>query len=167
MRPMLAVVVVAAVLGMVKAYTIFQASLPKVAAERLVREQVAGDYSIELTLTFDAMPDEFSFEPVSLMVKQDGHDKPLLKRTDKVEANAPVVIDRVETFLEGTNEFTVEAFPGAEDIDRPHAVRVRVLRGNRIIVEKSLWSRGGEPINDVVAFDIAEASDSTPAHAHE
>lgn len=150
MRPLFALALAAGILGLVQSYMVFQRTAPRPEPPpALVRESAEGEFFLELTLTFDAAPDDFDIEPASLAVTQGGEDLLRLRRPlpagETIRAETPLAV--------GVNELYVRAW-AADDTPRERAMRVRVLRDEQTIWEETLWSRPGEPVEGPVRIDI-------------
>ena len=149
MRPLLVAVIAVGVLGGVK-WFLDSYQPPGAGANRGAQLiEATGDYAVELTLTFDVGPDEFSLEDEadapSLLVQQNG--KELMKRTEIVSAaDSPLVIESVEGVVEGANEFYVQASPSEIDSLQPRSVRVRVLRDGSSVATETLWPDLGDVV---------------------
>ncbi len=159
MRPLLALLIAALIVGVVQGYMWFQASLPRPELQRVEPAAAAGTFSLEITLTFDAQPD--AFEPTSLVVLHAGRE--LLRRDDRVPAGEGVKIEIAELPV-ALNEFFVTASAGDEATPAARAVRVRVLRDGAPIAEQTLWSEPGEPVSGKVLVDVPA---DRREHAHE
>ncbi len=61
MRPLLTIIIGAAIVGLVQAYMMFQASLPSTQPSQQIVPQAEGVFSVEVVLTFDAAGDSFSY----------------------------------------------------------------------------------------------------------
>jgi len=107
MRILLAALVLTFVPGVVLAYLAFQASIPAPAPVVSIAEEAAGQFDVELTLTFDVASDEFDLSKRSLVVTL-GADV-LLESSEPVKAGKPVVIRDVQGVKAGSNTFIVKA----------------------------------------------------------
>ena len=72
MRIIAATVLAVGILVVVQSYVWFQAGVPMAAVERYVPPPATGKFAVEITLTFDAEPDAFDFDSVSLKVSRGG-----------------------------------------------------------------------------------------------
>src|SRR5688500_12015744 len=119
MRPLLALLLAALILGLVQAYMVFQASVTPPPIEH-VTPRAAGKFSLDITLTFNAAGDDFT--PESLLVTLAG--KELLRRTDRIPAGTPIRTDDAPGLAVGKNEFFVQAGAGDDAVAVARAVRV-------------------------------------------
>jgi hypothetical protein len=173
MRLVVALSVMIISLLSVECYLRFSGARDVVAPTQYVQPDAApGKYSLELTLSFDATADEFSFsfaEPddqqpsesqVSLLVKLDGQELTRLEET--VPADSPVVIQDIPVH-EGTNEFFLEIAPNA---DAPGAVRLQIKRDDQVVGQQVFWAEAGEPLADTWSLTVSPEPDS-PKHDHD
>jgi hypothetical protein len=124
----------------------------------------AGVFSAEITLTFDAAPDEFALEPIALVFKQ--QDRVLLERTEKVAAGEPIVIDHLPGIIAGRNEFYFECIPSPADQPLARAVRVRLLRDGAEVADATLWAPAGQTPRGRITLDVPAAQASKDPHEH-
>lgn len=167
MRPILALLVVATLLGGLQTYMWLR---PRPARSVAAFEPTAaGIFEVEITLTFAAGPDPFALDlgdAPSLLVTFRGRD--LLRMTEKVPAGEPIRIEEVDGVVAGANEFFVAATPTAQDATVARAIRVRILRDGSTVAEQSLWSDPGESVDGVVVVHVdAYATEAPQADASE
>jgi hypothetical protein len=164
MRPILALLLVVAILGGVQAYMTFQASLPAARPVQQIEAKAEGVFTADVTLTFDAEPDVFSLEPTSVLVLFRGTE--LLRKDATVKAGTPLLISDIPGMAEGRNEFYVKATPPEDETDQSRAVRVRVLRDGIPVAEHTLWSEPGTPVEGAVQIDVPRATQAEEHHDH-
>lgn len=164
MRPLLALLLSAAILLGVRAYLQFAVSLRRPVVSVVEDTAAAGIFSAEITLTFDAAPDEFSLEPTSLVFKQ--QDRVLLERRDPVRAGEPLVIDNLTGIVAGRNEFYFECIPSAADQPLARAVRVRLLRDGAEVADTTLWAPPGQTPRGRITLDVPAAAATKEHHEH-
>jgi hypothetical protein len=165
MRPALAVVLVAAILGGLQGYMSLRDRMRPPPAQE-VETSAAGIFSLDLTLTFDAGPDPFALDlddAPSLLVEFRGQQ--LLRETGSVPAGQPIVIAPIRGVDQGKNEFFVKAVPADSNVDVSRAVRVRVLRDGEPISESTLWSEPGLPVQGKV--DLVVPASAAPSDDHD
>ena len=197
-RPILAITISLVVCGLVGGYQIFVNTLPKRDVSEFVTLAARGDYTVEVTLSFEARGD--AFDPTALLVRLDGKD--LLEKTTPLPAGVPVRIHPVKDLIVGLNELFIQVGTGdsstSSEVDAQDpfaaagfendspvpadsaqsfgigeasernrqkqgvakAIRVRILDGLSVLVEKTLWSEPGETISSVIVLDIPETNDS-------
>ncbi len=164
MRPLIALLLSAGILLGVRMYLNLASSLRGGAKVVTVDQTAAeGQYSVDVTLTFDAQADEFALEPVSLVLRH--QDKTLLERKELVPAGEPLVVDDVAGLVEGRNEFYFACIPRAEGGQVARAVRIRVLRDGAVVVDQTLWAEAGQTPRGRIVLDIPPAK-REQAHDH-
>ena len=167
MRPILAVAVAVAILGGLQFYMssrptpTFRKPPPEVLAE--------GKFDLELTMTFDAEPDQFAFDPAeatAVSVMFEGED--LIRRTETVQEGKPFIIEDIQGIEEGRNEFFVEATPKDAFELKTRVLRLRILRDGVVIGDHSLWSEPGTSVAGTVVIDTPNFdADSQSESAHD
>jgi hypothetical protein len=133
--------------------------------------QIAKDrYSLEITPTFSLQPDPFALQldndntQYTLLVRMG--KKEILKISDRMEAGAPIKIDPLEGVTVGYNELYIEASPSIELSSQSQAVRVRILRGNQSVFEKTIWTIPGGKAVDTVYFGVDIQSKEEALYEH-
>lgn len=127
-------------------------------APEMVLHAAHGEFAVEVTTTFPLEPDPFALrsdgneDASALVVRVNGRE--VLRRTERVEPGAPIVVERITGLAQGDNEFYVEATPPLNMVGRSQAVRVRVLQDSSVIADHSLWSDQGNRIAAVFPVHI-------------
>lgn len=159
MRPFLVIFLAIAVLGGTKWF--IDSDPPVQDGPGLQLIQAPGDFAVEITISFDAGPDEFSLDTTdapSLLLQLNGNE--LLRRTDTISAEAsPLRIPSVDGIVVGRNEFYVEVSPADTSSIQPRAVRVRILRDGTPVAKETLWPETGDVVQGTVALDVVNDSD--------
>lgn len=158
MRPLSALIVVCAVLGGLNIYMQRQAARQVVAAV-WQPTRAAGRFDVEITLTFDAGPDEYALDLAnapSLVLELAGVQ--LLARTEAIVAGETVVVTQIEGIAAGANEFYVRATPQNTNLAIANAIRVRILRDGIPISEESLWSAPGAPTEGLIRLIVSSSA---------
>ncbi len=156
MRPIIAAAIWLVLVGGLTAYMSTRQEV--IAPRTFDLPKGKGEFSMEITASFDAEPDPFSLRAdkddpaTTLLVKLNGRQ--VLQRTDKVPGGTPLVAENIAGVIQGKNEVYLEVNPGVTDIYKPHAVRVRVLRDNEPIAERTFWSEPGTRIAGTLSFDV-------------
>lgn len=165
MRPLLAILLSAAILLGVRGYLEFAAAArPKPLAHAADAPEAAeGKFSVEITLTFDAQADAFSLDPVSLVLKRQSDI--LLQRDDLVPAGEPLIVEDVPQVVAGINEFYFECVPKSDGQHLARAVRLRVLRDGVPVADETLWAAAGQVPRGVIRLDVPPDV-SEGAHDH-
>ena len=122
--------------------------------------QASGDFKVEVRLTFDAGPDEFSLDDVgaapSVLVQLAG--KVVYRETRVVRGDAPIVISPIEGLVTGKNEFYVQASPkDAAQVYR--AVGIRVFRDDTLLAEKTLLTEPGATVQGTIVLEVPQVAD--------
>lgn len=164
MRPLFALMIVVGILGGLQLYMTLRAQPEpwQPLQERVVR----GDFEILVTLTFDAGPDPFAVDlddAPSLLVTFRGRE--LLRETGMVPGGEPRLISAVEGIVAGPNEIFVQASPQDRHAFVSRALRIRVLRDDRVLGDRTLWSAPGEPVEGVIVVDVDDDTDLSHDHA--
>ena len=134
------------------------------AGPAVVEQRAAGTFTLEITPSFTAEPDPFALlldekiKPPALVVKLNGTE--VVRKTDRVGAGKPLRVEAIAGMVTGANEFYVEASPPADQIGRASAVRVRVLRDDEPIAERTLWSEPGMRI--ATTFQLTIQAGASP-----
>ena len=118
-----------------------------------------GEYAIELTLPFDAGPDEFSLEDTgdapSLLVQMNGAE--IVRRQETVSAGeSPIRLDNIDGVVVGTNEFYIQATPSDLADLKPKCARIEILRDGASVADKTLWSEPGDILQGTVRLEVSE-----------
>jgi hypothetical protein len=159
MRPLSALLLAAIVLGSVAIFFRLQGETNAPAAAPNL-QSAAGQFDIEITLTFDAGPDDFALsasDAPSITVEFRGNE--LLRRTDTVAAGSALLIEDVAGITVGENSIYVRCSP--KDLDQvvSRAIRVRVFCDGVEVAEQTLWSTPGSPVEGLVRLLIEALPD--------
>ncbi len=103
-RPLIALGISLVICSLVGGYQAFINSLPNREVTEIITEAAKGDYTVEITLSFDAQGD--AFDPTSLLVRLDGES--VLEKSEVVRAGTPVKIHPVANLKVGINEFFIQ-----------------------------------------------------------
>ena len=163
MRPLAAILLAVLILGSVKAYQLFESSLPAPVSVAQAQVSAAGQFSVDLTLTFDAGPDDFALAPLSALVELQGRE--LYRSRERIPEGRAIVVEDVAGVVEGVNSFFIKIAPAEADSTRQRAVRVRVLRDGVSIAEETLWSEPGAAVEGIVQVGVPPTRSDAP-HEH-
>jgi hypothetical protein len=163
MRPLAAILLAILILGCVKAYTLFENSLPSPVVLSNTQDRAAGKFSVDITPTFDAAPDDFALEPLSVLIQLQGQE--LFRSQERLPAGNAIVVEDVEGVVEGANSFFIKIAPAESDFTSQRAVRIRVLRDGESVSEETLWSEPGAAVEGIVNVHVAHSHSSEP-HSH-
>lgn len=148
-----AVVIVLVIMGGLQFYMTHR---PQVSAPTgsIQLQAAPGEFTVEVTLTFAAGPDEFAFDPEDapcLVVSLNGHE--ILSRKERVAAGEAILIGNVDGLKVGANEFFLHATP-QNDQQLARAARVRILRDDQSISDRTLWAESGDVVSGAIKVDI-------------
>jgi hypothetical protein len=161
MRPFLALLTVGLILGGLQLYLLVRpqrASGVALQAERAA----AGTFTVEVTLTFDAGPDEFALDSTlasSLLVQLRGQD--LLRSSEPIAAGQQIKLDAVVGVVTGNNEFYVQATPKDGTAQIARAIRVRILRNGTALADQTLWAEPGELVQGAIIVEVPDWAQTT------
>src|SRR5688500_2247736 len=100
MRPLLVLLLAAAIFGTLAGYELFVNTLPEHSHTQHEVTAAAGKFAVELLLSFDAGKDEFSLsEQPALLVRMGGHE--LIRRDERAIAGEPLRADDVPGIVPG------------------------------------------------------------------
>ena len=127
------------------------------------RGPAKGVFAVEVTASFSAEPDPFALDtgkakPAGLVVRVNGVEA---IRAANVRPGEALRAEPVKAVLEGKNELFIEASPPQDQINRSHAIRVRILRDGEPVAERTFWSEPGTPI--ATAFPLEVPATAAPA----
>lgn len=168
MRLTLAALIWVALMGGLTLYMQTRESLKP--PENLDIQSAAGIFSLEITTTAPLEPDPFALtagqdKPGSLRVMLNG--KEILRKSEIAPAGSTTRVQPVPELLRGHNEFYVEANPTMDAGSRPVALRVRLLKDDEVLFDRSLWSEPGGITGGVVGWDETGAKEGSGSdHDH-
>jgi hypothetical protein len=127
------------------------------------------DYTLEITPTFSTAADPFALqgEPAAattLLVRQG--EKEIYRAEQSLEAGVTVSVHPVAGLTMGRNELYLQANPPLGHIPRDHAVRVRLLQGNRVVLDETLWGENGASVSGTILFSLSEPEKDGHDHDH-
>jgi hypothetical protein len=168
MRPVLAVAIWIVIIGGLAGY--MQVREQARAVRTIEAKEASGTFALEVTISFPLEPDPFALrsgaeQPAALILKLNGSE--ILRVNERVDARKPITLDPVPHLHVGPNEFYIEANPPVDSIDRPYAVRVRLMRDGQSAMDRSFWAEPGARIADAFAVEVQEArAKEEHPHAH-
>ncbi len=125
------------------------------AAEAVVAQGSAGEFSLELTPTFSLEEDPFALK------SGEGAASPLEIRLNgrllnvpaaELQRGRPFAVAAVEGVISGQNEIHVKASPPVAESSLDHALRIRILDRDVVLADHSIWGGDGELISGTVGF---------------
>jgi len=154
MRVVSAILLPVVLLGCTWAYIQFAAAI-RVQPIQLTPNMDESSWRVTIDRTFDCIPDpESGFAALTVRLKQ----QTVLNILAKIPATAKVELDRLTGVEQGVNELFVSANMAALgdfafDSDQPRAMRVQIFRGDRLVEEKTFWSKSGATfLHETVLF---------------
>lgn len=170
MRPILAIVVAVVILGGVQTYMLWREHYGPVAGKE-IQQPATGAFEISLTLTFDAGGnDPFRLDTTdspSLLVMLNGNEpaNEIIRHQKPIRAGEALKIDGVknsqgQSFHVGMNELYLTAIPVELDSQVSRAIRIQVFRDDDQLVDHTLWSEPGKPVQGTVEVNIPEGQSS-------
>jgi len=171
MRPVLAILVWVVILGGLYGYMRFRDRLAPRPEEVFRVSPAPGNFSVELTPTFDAQGgvDPFALDPVAkpaIVLWLNGTE--IVRYEQTARAGIPVEFtwdtDEVPLELE-KNEFRIQVRTPGDNPNAVRGVRLRLLRDGAEVASETLWSEPGQPVDGVVRINIegAELETEDPA----
>jgi len=162
MRPLLALMITVGILSGLRWY---MGTRQIVVQEAIQPIQLSGQptYSLSLILSFRAEPDAFTAAAGgahSVIVKLAGQT--IFSTTDPVEPGQTLVVDPVSNIVVGKNEFWIEALSNDQLLSVARAARIRVLNHGHLVIEQTLWSEPGTPVQAIVMLDVPAPTSSRP-----
>lgn len=136
-----------------------------------VRPKAPGIYALDVTASFSVEPDPFAVQldekdaPVALLLRMG--EKELVRRTEKLEAGSLVAVDPIEGVVVGKNEFYIEANPPTEQLNRSHAVRVRIQRDGETVADRTFWTDPGSKLATAFVLEVAPDVAKEDDHGHD
>lgn len=168
MRPVLAIMIWIVLIGGLSMYI---HARERINPGRSYEVSAAADnLALEVTTTFDVEPDPFALrtdaetDAAALLVRING--KEVLRRSDRMERGVPLRLEPVQGLIQGRNEIYLEANPPLDNSGHSLAVRLRVLRGDQPVADRSFWSDTGSRVAATFPVTI-EAEKDAKAGTHD
>jgi len=175
MRHLLVLIIGAVILGGMQFYMLTVSSWGP-APGQVIERPATGDFRIQLTLSVDAgnsnplNNDPFALDPTNTPALEVWfRGKLLLLRKAPISADEAIVID-VKDFiegdspLEGRNNINIKMTPANLEALVSSAVRVQVFRDDRQLLDKTLWSEPGQPVQGEIVAEIHSEAEETHKH---
>ncbi|MHC1724821.1 MAG: hypothetical protein AB9866_02160 [Syntrophobacteraceae bacterium] len=128
----------------------------------------SGSYALEITTTFSVEPDPFALQtdssgkPAALLIRIGQQE--VSTEIPEVDAGIPVRIAPVQGIIPGMNELFVEAVMPLEMSGKSLALRLRLLRDEVPVAEKTFWSEGGNRIAGTFRVKLSEEKNKESHH---
>ena len=125
------------------------------------------DYTLEITPTFSPEPDPFALQgdpaaAASLLVRLG--ERELFRSGRALPAGKTVSLHRVAGLVAGHNELYLQATPPVSEALMDHAVRVRLLQGNREVFDQTLWGSSGARVAGTIPFTLDKSGEAGHDH---
>ena len=130
-------------------------------------KKIQGEYSLEITPTFSIEDDPFALQSDTqktdtVELRVNGQ---LVQLPDEVISRGKVITsDIIPELSIGFNEFFISASPPISETDLDHGIRLRLLEGENIIVDETLWATKGARVSGTVSFKISIEKDHDHDH---
>lgn len=141
--------------------------LPEKPSETLPAQTIRTDYILELTTTFSIEKDPFALDSdseatPSIELRLNGQ---LLEFADE-EFRRGIVqkINKIPDLPLGFNELFVSASPPISEVTLDHGIRIRVLDGDHIIVDETIWASYGARVSGTVGFTLTAKEEDGHDH---
>lgn len=136
-------------------------------ASPIQTEQLRGDWAIELTPTFSAEEDPFALQteekgPAPIEVRLNASSIAL--GAVNVARGDSLRIGNLGELQAGQNEIFIKASPPLNESGLNHGIRVRMLEGEAVLADETIWSNRGSLVAGSVAFTLK--SDEEGSHDH-
>lgn len=140
--------------------------MPAAVAAPTMEAAPAEEYTLEITPTFSPEPDPFAIggdQAASSLVVRLG-ERVLLRSSQALPAGRPVTVHPLEGLAVGHNELYLQVSPPVGEAPMDHAVRVRLLQGNREIFDDTVWGVNGATVAGSIPFTLGKPAEG--AHGH-
>lgn len=161
MRPLLAALILVALLGGLQLYMSVRPSRVVSEPSRL-QPPAEGRFAVDVTLSFAAGPDPYALEPddaPSLLVLFRGQE--IIRENTDLEPGRIVRQEDVQSVTAGANEFFLRATPQDSNSLAARAVRLRVYRDGNPIAQQTLWSEPGGAVEGTVVVEVPSETTAT------
>jgi len=139
---------------------------PAPVAAETVREAPMEALALEVTPGFATAADPFALRgdpaaAATLLVRV--ADRELYRSDQPLPAGVTLSVHPVPGLVLGRNEIYLRAVPPhGEALD--HAVRVRLLQGGRVVLDRTLWGEKGAVVTGTLPFELAAAGEANHGH---
>lgn len=125
------------------------------------------DYTLEITPAFSPEPDPFALKggpaaSASLLVRLG--ERELFRSERALPAGKAVSLHKVAGLVVGHNELYLQAAPPVSEALMDHAVRVRLLQGNRELFDQTLWGSSGAVVAGTIPFTLEKGGEAGHDH---
>lgn len=125
------------------------------------------DYTLEITPTFSPESDPFALQgdpaaSASLLVRLG--ERELFRSERALPPGKTVSLYKVAGLVAGHNELYLHASPPVSEALMDHAVRVRLLQGNRELFDQTLWGLSGARVAGTIPFTLDKSGEAGHDH---
>lgn len=125
------------------------------------------EYALEITPTFSPEPDPFALQgdpaaAASLLVRLG--ERELYRSGQPLPAGKTLSVHPVAGLVVGHNELYLQATPPLSEALMDHAVRVRLLQGNRELFDQTLWGVSGARVAGTIPFTLEKSAEAGHDH---
>lgn len=143
MRPILCLLGTMLLVASIYAYTKF-ADRVRATASIVSLQQASGDFSVEITCTFDCEPST-PFDLPALEVRL--ADQIVAARSEELPRLTRLVVERLPQVIVGRNEIIVQAHVSEiGDATESGCLRIQVFQDGAPVAEETFWSEPGQPL---------------------
>jgi len=128
---------------------------------------VDGKFSMEITSTFSTEEDPFALTTTSATtstfeVKLNGI--PMVTDEATLQRGQSIRYENITGMLEGQNEIYVAATPPLLEDTLEHGIRVKLYKGQTLIIDKTVWASLGTQVSGTVSFNHAQNKEDDHDH---
>ncbi len=168
MRFLLVLVLWFVFVGGLKTYTWQRdAATRQVVASPIHTELLSGNWALELTPTFSAEDDPFALQtdetentPIAVSLNA----TPVELGALAIARGDTLRIDNLGELHPGHNEIYIKASPPLNESGLNHGIRVRMLEGEAVLADETIWSNRGSLVSGSVTFKLK--TDTEGSHDH-
>ncbi len=130
-------------------------------------KKIQGEYTLEITPTFSIEDDPFALQSDTqktdtVELRLNGQ---LIQLPDEAVSRGSVIkLDDIPELSVGFNEFFISAGPPISEINLDHGIRLRLLEGENILVDDTIWAANGARVSGTVSFKISIEKDHDHDH---
>ncbi len=122
--------------------------------------------ALELTPTFSLEEDPFALqtaekkEPFELRL----NGEQIKTAAADLSRGKTLLLSDIGGVRDDYNEIFVKASPPIAESTLAHGIRVRLLHGDQVLADKTIWSSGGGLVSGSVSFTLKDTADNTDGH---
>jgi len=130
-------------------------------------ETVKGNYRLEITPTFSVETDPFALQtdaPVTASIELRLNGQLLQQPDEAISRGKTLKLFNIPELSTGFNEIFVSASPPISETELDHGIRVRLLDGETILVDDTVWAGRGARVSGSVSFQTSLKMDDEHEH---